>query len=114
MDAPTGVRFVPCIEPKNSPCVKTLKKSRAIFARLGRCTAAGFEKYFFEDGNAFVVKSEVLIELTRYCHQIHPNLKKVSSCAHAKDIIKKSDDELKRLADAGFTMVLIPTMRPII
>ena len=64
-------------------------------------------KIFFEDGNAFVVKSEVLLELTRYCYQIHPNLKKVSSYAHAKDIIKKSDDELKRLADAGFTMVYV-------
>jgi len=64
-------------------------------------------KIFFEDGNAFVVKSEVLIELTEYCHQIHPNLKKVSSYAHAKDIIKKSDDDLKRLANAGFTMVYV-------
>ena len=64
-------------------------------------------KIFFEDGNAFVVKSDVLIELTKYCYQTHPNLKKVSSYAHAKDILKKSDDDLKRLADAGFTMVYV-------
>lgn len=64
-------------------------------------------KIFFEDGNAFVVKSGVLIELTRYARQIHPNLKKVSAYAHAKDILKKSDDDLKRLAEAGFTMVYV-------
>jgi len=64
-------------------------------------------KIFFEDGNAFVVKPEMLIELTRYARQIHPNLKKVSSYAHAKDILKKSDDDLRRLADAGFTMVYV-------
>jgi len=44
-------------------------------------------KIFFEDGNAFVVKSEVLTELTEYCHQKHPNLKKVSSYAHAKEFV---------------------------
>ncbi|MFX1365581.1 MAG: radical SAM protein [Promethearchaeota archaeon] len=64
-------------------------------------------KVFFEDGNAFVVKPEVLIELTKYCYRIHPNLKKVSAYAHAKDIIKKSDEDLKRIADSGFTMVYV-------
>ena len=64
-------------------------------------------KIFFEDGNAFVVKPEILIELTEYCYRIHPNLKKVSAYAHAKDIIKKSDEDLKRIADSGFTMVYV-------
>jgi len=64
-------------------------------------------KVFFEDGNAFVVKPEILIELTDYCYKIHPNLKKVSAYAHAKDIVKKSDEDLKRLADSGFTMVYV-------
>ncbi|MFX1274913.1 MAG: B12-binding domain-containing radical SAM protein [Promethearchaeota archaeon] len=64
-------------------------------------------KIFFEDGNAFVVKPEVLSELTKYSYVIHPNLKKVSAYAHAKDIISKSDEDLKELADCGFTMVYV-------
>ena len=64
-------------------------------------------KVFFEDGNAFVVKPEILIELTEYCYKILPNLKKVSSYAHAKDIVRKSDEDLKKLADSGFTMVYV-------
>jgi len=64
-------------------------------------------KVFFEDGNAFVVKPELLIELTEYCYKIHPNLKKVSAYAHAKDIIKKSDEDLKKIAESGFTMVYV-------
>ena len=64
-------------------------------------------KIFFEDGNAFVVKADILIELTQYAREKHPNVKKVSAYAHAKDILKKSDDDLKRLADAGFTMVYV-------
>ena len=64
-------------------------------------------KIFFEDGNAFTVGSETLIELTEYCYKVLPNLKKVSAYAHAKDILKKSDAELKALAKAGFTMVYV-------
>ncbi len=64
-------------------------------------------KIFFEDGNAFTVKPEVLIEVTKHCYKVHPNLEKVSAYAHAKDIVKKSDEELKKLADAGFTMVYV-------
>ncbi|MBU2643575.1 radical SAM protein [bacterium] len=64
-------------------------------------------KIFFEDGNAFTVKPETLIEITAYCHQVLPNLEKVSAYAHAKDILKKSDEELADLARAGFTMVYV-------
>lgn len=53
----------------------------------------GDEKIFLEDGNAFVVKFDVLIELTKYCYQEHPNLRKLSSYAHVKDILQKPDDD---------------------
>lgn len=79
---------------------KDIKKAREMFGTQ-------VEKIFFEDGNAFVVKADRLIELTKYCYQQHPELRKVSSYAHVKDIIAKSDDELKQLADAGFTMVYV-------
>lgn len=64
-------------------------------------------KVFFEDGNAFTVKPEILTEITEYCSKALPNLQKVSAYAHAKDILKKSDEELKALAKAGFTMVYV-------
>jgi len=81
--------------------IKTdIRKAREMFGNR-------VEKIFFEDGNAFVVKADVLVELTKYCHEQHPNLRKVSSYAHVKDILNKSDEDLKRLADAGFTMVYV-------
>jgi radical SAM superfamily enzyme YgiQ (UPF0313 family) len=64
-------------------------------------------KVFFEDGNAFTVKPEILTELTEYCRRTLPRVKKISSYAHAKDILKKSDEDLKKLAEAGFTMVYV-------
>lgn len=86
---------------------KDIQEIKTDIRKAGEMFGNKVKKIFFEDGNAFVVKPEVLIELTQYCYQKHPNLKKVSSYAHAKDILKKSDDELKRIADAGFTMVYV-------
>ncbi|MFX1324212.1 MAG: radical SAM protein, partial [Promethearchaeota archaeon] len=79
---------------------KDIKRAGAIYGNRVR-------KLFYEDGNAFVVKPEILTELTEYAHKIHPNLEKVSAYAHAKDILNKSDEDLKRLADSGFTMVYV-------
>ncbi len=86
---------------------KDVEEIKADIRKAAKMYGGKVRKIFFEDGNAFVVKSELLIELTRYCRQKFPNLKKVSSYAHAKDIVRKSDEELKRLAEAGFTMVYV-------
>ena len=64
-------------------------------------------KLFLEDGNAFTVKPEMLAEITEYARTVHPNLKKVSAYAHARDIVKKTDEELRQIARAGFTMVYV-------
>ncbi|HEC40644.1 hypothetical protein LCGC14_1272600 [marine sediment metagenome] len=86
---------------------KDIEEIKNDIKRAGAFYGNRVRKIFFEDGNAFVVKPEILIELTEYAHKIHPNLEKVSSYAHAKDIIKKSDEDLKMLADSGFTMVYV-------
>lgn len=86
---------------------KDLEAIKSDIRRAREMYGHNIRKIFFEDGNAFVVKPEVLIELTRYSRQIHPNLKKVSAYAHARDILNKSDEDLKQLADAGFTMVYV-------
>ena len=64
-------------------------------------------KVFFEDGNAFAAKPEILTEITEYCSKALPKVKKISAYAHAKDILRKTDEELRELAEAGFTMVYV-------
>ncbi len=86
---------------------KDIEEIKNDIKRAGAFYGNRVRKIFYEDGNAFVVKPEILTELTKYCYKIHPNLEKVSSYAHAKDIIKKSDEDLKILADSGFTMVYV-------
>ena len=86
---------------------KDIEEIKQDIKRAGAIYGDRVRKVFFEDGNAFVVKPEILVELTEYCYKIHPNLKKVSAYAHAKDILRKSDEELKNIADSGFTMVYV-------
>ena len=65
------------------------------------------ERIFLLDGNAFVMKPSDLIEIAKYCYEIHPNLKRVSAYAHAKDILRKSAENLSEIAKAGLTMVYL-------
>jgi len=64
-------------------------------------------KLFFLDGNAMVTPVEKLLELTNYAMKKFPNLERVGVYAHAKDILKKSDDDLKALSNAGLKIAYV-------
>lgn len=64
-------------------------------------------KIFFLDGNAFVIKPDMLIDLTHFCYKLFPNLERVSAYAHAKDILRKTDEELTAIRASGFKMVYL-------
>jgi len=64
-------------------------------------------KLFFLAGNAFAMTFDRLLEITEYANEVFPNLNRVSIYAQANDILRKSDDELKSLAEAGLKMVYI-------
>jgi len=64
-------------------------------------------RIFLLDGNAFVMKPEHLVEVSKYCYQQHPNLTRVSAYAHAKDILRKTDSELAQIKEAGLSMVYL-------
>src|SRR3989339_1593962 len=70
------------------------------------CTAGNIygdtvRKMFLLDGNAFVMQPDMLIEISRFAYEIHPNLTRIGAYAYAKDILNKSDQELKEIAKAG-------------
>ena len=64
-------------------------------------------KIFFLDGNAMVTPSEKLLEATQYARKIFPYLERCGVYAHAKDILKKSDDQLKSLSEAGLKIAYV-------
>src|SRR6056297_451743 len=65
------------------------------------------QRIFLLDGNAFVMKPEMIIDIRDYAYDVHPNLERVTAYAHAKDILRKSVRELKAIRKAGFTMVYV-------
>ncbi len=65
------------------------------------------QRIFFLDGNAMVAPTEKLIELTEYSMKIFPNLERCGVYAHAKDILKKSDIQLKELSEAGLKIAYV-------
>ena len=68
---------------------------------------ANIKKIFFLDGNAMVTPTEKLIEITKYAFEIFPHLDRCGVYAHSKDILKKSDDQLKSLFEAGIKIAYI-------
>ncbi|UCC19272.1 MAG: radical SAM protein [Promethearchaeota archaeon] len=68
---------------------------------------ANVRKIFFLDGNAMVTPTEKLLEVTRYAYKLFPNLERCGVYAHSKDILKKSDEQLKTLFDAGLKIAYV-------
>ena len=69
--------------------------------------SSSVRKLFFLDGNAMVTPVEKLLELTIYAMKNFPNLERVGVYSHSKDILKKSDDDLKALSDAGLKIAYV-------
>lgn len=64
-------------------------------------------RVFFADGDALVVKTEMLLELLDYVHKNFPHVERISSYGTAKDVLKKSEEDLKALAAAGLELIYI-------
>ncbi len=79
---------------------RDIQKARTIYG-------SRVERIFLLDGNAFVMKPKDLIEISKESYLIHPNLQRVSAYAHAKDIIRKSDEELAEIRKAGLNMLYL-------
>ena len=64
-------------------------------------------RIFFLDGNAMVTPTEKLSDVTKYAYEIFPRLERVRVYAHAQDIMKKSNEQLKRLSEAGLKLAYV-------
>jgi len=64
-------------------------------------------RIFFLDGNAMITPTKKLLDVTEYAHQLFPHLERCGVYAHSKDIIKKTDEQLKALSHAGLKIAYI-------
>jgi len=67
----------------------------------------GVKKVFLADGDAFVLASNKLIPILKSIDQHFGKIQRVSSYALPKNILAKSDDELKELRSLGLKLLYI-------
>ena len=69
--------------------------------------AGCFDKLFLADGDALVLKTDVLLEILEAAHRLFPNIKRATSYGTTQDVLHKSEEELKQLRKAGLQMIYL-------
>lgn len=71
-----------------------------------RSRYAGYiEKVFLADGDALVMKTEELLTILSAVRRLFPQVTRVASYGTAQDILRKTEEELKQLKEAGLGIV---------
>ncbi len=65
------------------------------------------QRLFFLDGNALSMPASQLVEITSHARRVFPSLDRVGVYACGEDVLKKSDQELRKLRDAGLGIVYV-------
>ncbi len=84
--------------------VEDIKKDLDIAKKL---YGNGVRKIFFLDGNALTTPTEKLLEITNHANQLFPKLERCGVYAHARDILRKEDSQLRALSDAGLKIAYV-------
>lgn len=84
-----------------------VKKEEDLFSEIDLMSpySSQIRKVFIADGNAMVLSYDKLMRLLEKLNITFPKLNRVSVYALPKDIISKTDMELKALADAGLKLL---------
>lgn len=67
----------------------------------------GVDKIFLLDSNAMIIKTPELLKIVKKCYETFPRLKQVACYACCEDILRKTDDELLELREAGLNLVFV-------
>ena len=69
--------------------------------------ASWIERVFLADGDALVVKTEDLLTILARIRELFPQVGRVSSYGTAQDILRKPEEDLRALRDAGLGIVYV-------
>jgi len=64
-------------------------------------------RIFLADGDALNISTDYMVKIVEYLYKNFPELERVSCYAMPMNILKKTPDELKRMNDAGLTMLYL-------
>lgn len=68
---------------------------------------SGMKSIFLQDGNSLIIKPDDIVRVLKYLQQSFPQVQRVTSYARSHTIARISDDNLKRMADAGLNRIHI-------
>lgn len=86
-----------------------VRKEEAIFNEIEAFAgySGNIRKIFLADGNAFVLSFNRLSRILEKLNCTFPNLNRISAYALPKDILSKTDKELKEIADLGLKLLYV-------
>ncbi len=66
---------------------------------------AYIESIFFPDGNTIIMKTDQLVEIFQYAHEVFPDLQRITIYGSARFVSKKTQADLIRLKEAGLSRI---------
>lgn len=87
-----------------------IRKKEEIFADLKEMASYYGHlplRIFLADGDALILKTEDLLDILAYIKQEFPLCQRVTAYATVRDILTKTDEELRKLRQAGLSMVYV-------
>ena len=87
-----------------------IRKREEILRDLEECSiqyGQYVRRVFFADGDALIVKTDLLLELLDYVYKHFPYAERVTAYGTASDVLRKSEEELRALSKAGLEMVYL-------
>jgi len=68
---------------------------------------SGMKSIFLQDSNSLVIKPDDLIEIITHIKKQFPETERITSYARSETVVRISDEDLKRMADAGLNRIHI-------
>jgi len=65
------------------------------------------KRIFLADGDALNLSTDYMVKIVEYLNNKFPNLERISCYAMPMNLLKKSPEELKKMYDAGLTMLYL-------
>lgn len=87
--------------------VRPLDENLEDLSAAGQRLGSRVEKVFVADGDALVMDLDNWLPILKACREAFPRLRQVSCYAMANNVLAKSDDELRRLREAGLDLLYI-------
>lgn len=85
--------------------IRPLEDVLADFDEAAMLYGNHIRRIFLADGDALIVKTEMLVQILDYIWKKFPNLERVTAYGTTQDVLLKSEEELKQLKAAGLDMV---------